>query len=77
MTTTIVSILVSIMAVCALFVTVTPVIDRLRDSKIRQQEQKIKKLINEVEMLKKEMQSQKDTLSNVQNELVSIFKIKE
>lgn len=65
----VISILVGIMAICAVFITVPPVIDRFRDRKIKQQERKIKNLIAEMEELNKRIELQE----NNSEEMLKLF----
>jgi hypothetical protein len=61
----IITIMVSIMAACAVFITVTPVIDRLRDRRLKKIENKMKNLIRQIEVHEKEIQIQKIELNDI------------
>jgi hypothetical protein len=69
-----IGIMASIMAVCAVFVTVTPVIDRFRDRRLNKLEKKTKSLISQMEKHEEEIQMQKKSLENIQNVYLNLFK---
>jgi hypothetical protein len=73
MDSVIITIAVGLMAVCAVFVTVTPIISEARDRRIRRQEKKIKEMIREMENIKQESLSQRRVLENVENELYTML----
>jgi predicted RNase H-like nuclease (RuvC/YqgF family) len=54
------------MGICALFVTLSPVIDRLRDRRLSKQEKKIK-------LLEKKLETQQKTMDAIKREFLEQF----
>jgi hypothetical protein len=73
----IIGIIVSLMAVCAVFITVTPLIDRLRDRRLTKLERRTKSLMNQIEKHEREIQIQKISLENIQNIYLNLLKSKQ
>jgi peptidoglycan hydrolase CwlO-like protein len=66
-----VGIVVALMGVCAIFVTVSPVISTIFndkfEKKFKKQEDKINALIEKVEKHEKEIETQKESIENINN----------
>ncbi|MDR1458716.1 MAG: hypothetical protein LBI60_00655 [Bacteroidales bacterium] len=68
-----IGIIVTAMSVCALFVTLTPIIDRLRDRRIRELERKTKRLLEQLESYEKRLQVQEKSLEITEKWVFSQF----